>query len=338
MRVLAVEHPSFLLHKSRGMHPERPDRLVAAREGLQLAPVEIVEAAAEPAGIELLETLHTADYINAIEGFCASGGGDLDPDTYAVEASWEAAIRSAGAGPVAVERLSAGHADAAFCLVRPPGHHALANRAMGFCIFNNIALTARYLADQGNRVAIVDWDVHHGNGTQDLFISDGRILYISLHQFPYYPGGGWLDETGYGPGAGRNINIPVPGGTTGEVYREAFRRIVLPVTRQFGPDWLLVSSGYDGHRDDPLADVMLVEADYAYMANSLIGLVPPGRTIVFLEGGYELAAIRDSVRATFSGLAGEIDITAPSHGDSEPAAWRAVELAEKAVGEFWEVR
>lgn len=338
MRVLAVEHPSFMLHQQRLWHPERPDRLIAAREGLELAPVEIVEATAEPVDQQLLAALHTPEYIAAIEGFCAAGGGDLDADTYAVAESWEAAIRSAGAGPVAVERLQNGAADAAFCLVRPPGHHALSNRAMGFCIFNNAALTARFLADQGQKVAIVDWDVHHGNGTQELFVTDGRVLYISLHQFPYYPGGGWLDETGYGPGAGRNLNIPVPGGTNGDVYREAFRRVVLPVTRQFAPDWLLVSSGYDAHRDDPLADVMLIESDYAYMANSLVEIVPAGRTVVFLEGGYDVNAIRASVSATFSGLAGVIDPGAAPHADSEPAAWRSLELAEKAAGEFWEVR
>jgi len=209
---------------------------------------------------------------------------------------------------------------------------------MGFCIFNNIAITARYLASTGQKVAIVDWDVHHGNGTQDTFIADDRVLYISLHQFPFYPGGGWLDELGYGPGAGTTINIPVPAGTTGEVYREAFRRVVLPITRQFAPDWLLVSSGYDAHRDDPLAEVMLVEADYAYMANSLIELVPPSRTIVFLEGGYDLRAIRDSVAATFSGLAGIIDPNAPSHGPSDEAGRRSLELVEKAAAGFWEVR
>jgi acetoin utilization deacetylase AcuC-like enzyme len=338
MRVLAVEHPSFMLHEQRIWHPERPDRLIAARAGLELAPVDIVTAEALPIPADLLETLHTEEYVTAIEGFCAAGGGDLDPDTYAVAGSWEAAIRSAGAGPVAVDRLTEGAAEVAFCLVRPPGHHALANRAMGFCIFNNAALTARQLADRGDKVVIVDWDVHHGNGTQDLFIADGNILYISLHQFPFYPGGGWLDEYGYGPGAGMTVNIPVPAGTMGDVYREAFRRVILPVARQFGPDWLLVSSGYDGHRDDPLAGINLIESDYAYMANSLVGIVPDGRTVVFLEGGYDLNAIQGSVAATFSGFAGDFNMNAPAQGDSEPAAWRSLELVEKGLGDFWKVR
>lgn len=338
MRVLAVEHPSFLLHKQRSWHPERPDRLIAARAGLELAPVEIVGAEARPISPILLETLHTAEYVDAIEGFCASGGGDLDPDTYAVAASWEAAIRSAGAGPIAVDLLNEGAADVGFCLVRPPGHHALANRAMGFCIFNNAALTARYLADRGAKVMILDWDVHHGNGTQDLFIAERNILYISLHQFPFYPGGGWLDEYGYGPGAGMTVNVPVPAGTKGDVYREAFRRVVLPIARQFEPDWLLISSGYDGHRDDPLAEIELIESDYAYMANALVGLVPSGRTIVFLEGGYDLDAIRDSVAATFAGFAGVIDPNEAPSGESEPAAWRSLELVERGLADFWKVR
>ena len=338
MRVLAIGHPSFMLHQQRNWHPERPDRLIAARAGLDLSPVDIVDVEAPAVDFDLLESLHTVDYVKAIEGFCAAGGGDLDPDTYVVEESWEAATRSAGAGPAAVDRLSQGEADAAFCLVRPPGHHALSNQAMGFCIFNNLALTAKYLADAGQKVAIVDWDVHHGNGTQELFIDDGNVLYISLHQFPFYPGSGWLDELGYGPGAGMTVNIPVPAGTMGDVYREAFRRVVLPVARQFGPDWLLISSGYDAHRDDPLAEVMLIESDYAYMANSLVGLVPDGRTIVFLEGGYELNAIQNSVAATFSGFAGVIDPNAPPLGESEIAAWRSLELVERGVAEFWKVR
>ncbi len=337
MRVLAVGHPSFSMHRSPNWHPERPDRLTAAHEGLEQAPVEMIDAQATPIDAGLLESVHSSEYVSAIHGFCSSGGGDLDPDTYAVPDTWEAAIRSAGAGPVAVTQLESGMAEAAFCIVRPPGHHALTNRAMGFCIFNNIALTARFLADAGHRVAIVDWDVHHGNGTQDMFISDGRVLYLSLHQFPFYPGTGWLDELGYGPGAGTNINIPLPAGAFGDVFREAFRRIVLPVARQFGPDWLLISAGYDAHLSDPLAEMKLIEADYAYMANSLVELVPQGRTVAFLEGGYDLDAIRNSVAATFAGFAGVIDPGAGPHGESDPAAWRSLELAERAVREFWEV-
>jgi acetoin utilization deacetylase AcuC-like enzyme len=338
MRVLAVVHPSFQLHRGNNWHPERPDRFLAAQEGLSLAPVETIELVSPKVQFEVLEGVHTETYIGAIEQFCAAGGGDLDPDTYAVPETWEAALRAAGAGPAAVSAMERGAAEAAFCIVRPPGHHALENRAMGFCIFNNIAVTARYLTGRGERVAIVDWDVHHGNGTQDMFVADGSILYVSLHQFPFYPGSGWLEEVGYGPGAGRTVNIALPARSAGDVYREAFRRVVLPVVRQFAPGWLLVSAGYDAHRDDELADMRLVESDYAYMANALSGIVDEGRTILFLEGGYDLRAIRDSVTATFAGLAGEIDPSSMESGTSDTPAWRSLELLERTVAEYWEVR
>ena len=204
--------------------------------------------------------------MRAIEQFCAKGGGNLDPDTYASEASWVAALHAAGAGPQAVDALRSGSADLAFLAVRPPGHHAIANQAMGFCLFNNVAVTAKMLTENGERVAIVDWDIHHGNGTQDLFVSDPNVLYLSIHQFPFYPGGGWLDEVGTGPGAGFTINIPVPGNTAGDVYEAAFDRVFIPALRQFKPDWILVSAGYDAHADDPLADGELVHGDYAMMA------------------------------------------------------------------------
>jgi acetoin utilization deacetylase AcuC-like enzyme len=246
----------------------------------------------------------------------------LDADTYAVTESWEAAIRAAGAGTAAAAALEEGHGEEAFLAVRPPGHHATSTRAMGFCLFNNVAVTAASLTAAGSRVAIVDWDVHHGNGTQDTFFRDGSVLYVSIHEFPFYPGTGWVDELGAGPGSGTTINIPLPAGTAGDVYRAAMAEVAVPALETFGPDWLLVSAGYDAHAADPLADIRLEAADYAAMATALRATVPSGRTVYFLEGGYDLDAVEASVEATLS-------LAAPEQGSgtSPAGAWRALELA-----------
>jgi acetoin utilization deacetylase AcuC-like enzyme len=269
--------------------------------------LDIVPLVAPEATVDMLAAVHDPGYIERIERFCRAGGGDLDPDTFAVAESWEAALHSAGAGPAAAQALLRGEADTAFIATRPPGHHAVCDQAMGFCLFNNIAITAMELLERGDRVAVVDWDVHHGNGTQDTFYADPRLLYISLHEFPAYPGTGWVAEDGEGPGAGFTVNLPMPSGTEGGAYRNAFRRVVLPVLRQFQPDWILVSNGYDAHAADPLAGIRLVEDDYFAMSAALRAVVPTNRVIFFLEGGYDLPAMRDSAAATLQGLASSVD-------------------------------
>lgn len=228
----------------------------------------------------------------------------LDPDTGVVPASWEAALRAAGAGIDATERLMAGDGDAAFLSVRPPGHHAERNRAMGFCLFNNIAVTAVTLADHGERVAIVDWDVHHGNATQQMFYRDPRVLYVSTHQFPAYPGTGWHDEVGEKEGVGTNWNFPMLPGAGGDLFRLVTDHTV-NLFERFRPTWLLVSAGYDAHTNDPLAALDLTAEDYGAIASRLVPLVPAGRTIFFLEGGYDLEALETSIRATLEGASGK---------------------------------
>ena len=278
----------------------------------------------------MLEAVHPASYIDAIEKFCAAGGGPLDADTVASEASWDAAIRAAGAGPAAVAALADGTDTTAFLAVRPPGHHALAAQAMGFCLFNNVVVTAYALAAGGQRVAIVDWDVHHGNGTQALVWDRPDILYVSAHQYPFYPMTGTADERGGGKAEGTVINVPFPAGTAGDAYRRMTERVLLPALGRFDPDWILVSAGFDAHEDDPLADLRLRAPDYGQMAASLRTVLPPTRIVTFLEGGYNLTAITESVAQALRGYAGRHDT---SQGDaiSPPAAFEMIERVEETV-------
>jgi acetoin utilization deacetylase AcuC-like enzyme len=306
MPVLFVSHPDSLGHDVAD-HPERPARLAAVDQGVALAGLdgELRWVAARRATEAEIERVHDADYVAALERFCRAGGGWLDNDTAAVPASWDAALRAAGAGLEAIDRLDAGEAGAAFCAVRPPGHHALAARAMGFCLFNNVAVTAAALAARGQRVLLVDYDAHHGNGTQDTFYDDPRVAYVSLHQYPLYPGTGAVLETGEGDGRGATVNVPLPPGATGDVYRAALDDVVAPLAEDFRPDWLLISAGFDAHRRDPLTDLALSSGDYAEITAGLTELVPAGRRLAFLEGGYDLEALRDSAAATLAALAGQ---------------------------------
>lgn len=336
VRVALFTHDISLDHDTGRGHPERPARIGAVLDGIRRSNAEIVDVESPVANRATLELIHDKRYIDSIERFCRSGGGALDPDTVARPASWEAALRSAGAGPAAVDALLRGGADVGYIVMRPPGHHALPARAMGFCLFNNIAITARHLTERGDRVAIVDWDVHHGNGTQDIFYRDPEVLYVSMHEYPAYPGSGWHSEWGDGPGSGATVNVPWPTGTSGIAYRWAFERLVVPVLQRFEPDWILVSSGYDAHDSDPLAGIRLVETDYRYMASRIAHVAPTGRTILFLEGGYDLAALSGSARATIEGLAepsDAVDAMAPRHG----AARVIIDDLEAAASRQWDL-
>ncbi len=310
---VALDH-----HITPSWHPERPGRLDAALAGLPAAGLLDAVEFHEPrlATVEELALVHDPGYVTAIERFCDAGGGDLDPDTVAAPGSWMTARRAAGAVLDAVESLSDGRCDVAFAAGRPPGHHALADRAMGFCLFNNVAVAAAMLAERGQRVAIVDWDVHHGNGTQDIFYDDPRVLYVSTHESPLYPGTGRADETGGATAPRSNLNLPFPAGTRGDVYRRAFDEVVAPIVAGHQPDWLLISAGFDGHRLDPMAGLELTSADFADLAVRLQALVPPRRTVLVLEGGYDFDALAMSTGAVLAALIGERHRPeAPSSGE-----------------------
>jgi acetoin utilization deacetylase AcuC-like enzyme len=294
-------------HITPSWHPERPGRLDAALAGIPAAGLDDAVRWQEPrlALPAELELVHDQTYIMGVERFCEQGGGDLDPDTFAAPGSWVTARRTAGAVLDAVDALRDGSCDVAFAAGRPPGHHAVADRAMGFCLFNNVSVAAAQLAAKGEKVAIVDWDVHHGNGTQDIFYDDPNVFYASTHETPLYPGTGRAEEMG-GPSASRsNLNLPFPAGTRGDVYRRAVDEVIAPIISDFAPDWLFISAGFDGHRNDPLAGLELTSADYADLAVRLQQLVPKQRTVVVLEGGYDFDALSTSTGATLAAMIGE---------------------------------
>ena len=307
MTVLIVVGPvEGEAHLRRG-HPERPGRIAAAMDGVADLHLDgdLLLVPARPAPMDQLLRVHSADYLDELERFCATGGGSLDPDTYATTESWDIALESAGAGLVAIEMLGERGDGTGFVVARPPGHHALADRSMGFCLINNVAVAGAALVAAGERVLIVDWDVHHGNGTQALFWDDPEVLYVSTHQWPCYPGTGRASDVGGPSAAGSTVNVPLPPGATGDVVRQAFDQLVTPVVDRFAPSWVLVSAGFDAHRADPLADLALSAGDFAGLAGVVADYAPAaGRTMLFLEGGYDLTAIRSSVTATLGALVG----------------------------------
>ena len=306
---LYVHHPSSYDHDT-GAHPENASRLRAIEAELEADGWLGLDRREAPAATRAqLLRVHSLDHLRAIEGLCVKGGGMLDVDTVASQWSWEAALHAAGGAAWAAEALLDGEDRFAVCALRPPGHHAERARAMGFCLLNNVAVAAAHAIEAcgARRVLVLDWDVHHGNGTEEVFAASPAVLYASIHQWPLYPGTGAADYEGEADGAGFTFNMPVPPGSGNEVFTALVEHVVAPVARAYQPALVAVSAGFDAHRDDPLADCVVDEAGYASMA-ATVGLLAADLSapvLVCLEGGYALAALARSVRATVEGLAGD---------------------------------
>ena len=306
-----VYHRTFLEHDLRG-HPENKERLNAIISVLDQHKVRdrLVPITPVPINQPRLENVHDARYVEQVQRLATRGGGNLDMDTYVSPGSFDAARMAAGGLVEATRAVLDGETQNAFALVRPPGHHALRHRGMGFCLFNNVAIAARYALSERrlDRVAIIDFDVHHGNGTQEEFESDPEVLYVSTHQYPYYPGTGNWDETGLAAGTRHIVNVPLAGAVGDNGFVRIMNEIVIPVTRRFKPQLVLVSAGYDAHWDDPLASMRLSVTGYAGIARVLKELaeeVCEGRLVFTLEGGYHLQALAYSVLNTFGVLLGD---------------------------------
>jgi acetoin utilization deacetylase AcuC-like enzyme len=326
--------PASERHVNHMAGVESPERFPAALAGVEeagRAGVKVEHRPCEPAPRSALEAVHAPTYLDQLEELAASGGGYVDFDTALNADSWEATTLASGAAIGAVESALSG--TAAFAIVRPPGHHAGRGYGMGFCLLNNAAVAAEHARSSGvERVAILDWDVHHGNGTQDIFYATGGVLYLSVHQSPFYPGTGDAREVGEGRGRGFTANVPLPGRSGEDVYAEAFAGFFVPILREYRPELLLVSAGYDTHAADLLGGMRLKSASFGRFAAELaalaaeVGAAPP---VFLLEGGYNLNALTESVAATIRGV-GE-----------EPPAWeysggvRPVEAARKALAPFW---
>lgn len=298
-----VYHPDYLKHDMGVGHPESPERLRAIVSRLEASGVLDRLVRIEPVMVsdEWVTQVHAPAYLKKLKTQTPSSGRvSLDPDTSISPGSLPAAYLAAGGALAAADAIMAGKVENAFCAVRPPGHHAERDRAMGFCLFNNVAIAARYLQHRHGveRVLIVDWDVHHGNGTQHAFYADPSVLFFSTHQFPYYPGTGRATERGEGKGEGSTINVPMSAGQGDEEYRDVFERVLVPAANEFKPDFVLISAGFDAHRDDPLAGMGLTEDGYATLSSIVAGIAhlhSHGRILSCLEGGYNLHALSVSV-------------------------------------------
>jgi len=296
-----IHHPQYLKHDTEP-HPENPGRLKAIQKKIEPSKIYPHLIFPEPryATDEELSINHDPGHIDHVRNSCRDGVKNLDGDTVICPESWDAALLSVGAGLTAIDQIIMGHLDNAFTAVRPPGHHAEKDRAMGFCLFNNVALAARYAikTHQLNRVFIFDWDVHHGNGTQHSFYSDPSVYYSSIHQYPFYPGTGSENETGTRDGLGSTLNFPLNAFTGDSVYLDTIKNKLIPEIQSFRPDLIIISAGFDAHKDDPLAQMEVSSACYGEMTSLILKAakeVCEGRLLSMLEGGYNQAALADSV-------------------------------------------
>jgi acetoin utilization deacetylase AcuC-like enzyme len=343
---LYFSHPDSLEHDPRVHspgHPDTPERLFALEAALAERDWLGWERREAPAADESqLELVHSAGHVRSIAALCAAGGGAIDADTFVGESSYRAALHAAGAAAAMTSSLLAGEAPVGFCGVRPSGHHAERDRAMGFCLFNNVAVGAAVaIAEMGlRRVFVLDWDVHHGNGTAEIFRRRADVLFASVHQMPLYPGSGPLEDAGSGPGEGYTINLPVAPGSQEPLWMGLLEQVVAPAVRAFAPELVLVSAGFDAHADDPLADCLLQTGSFVRMAASVRDLaraagIPLG---LVLEGGYNSRVLAECVCATLPILAGaSAEPTPDAAAARAPSQDERSQIARAAaqVGRYW---
>lgn len=325
-----VIDPRFRAHETGSHHPESPERLEVLEDLLGSAAfADWPRIAARKASEEELRLVHAPAHLSVVAQSEGRAYTQFDGDTSASAGSFEAACLAAGAAIDLADAVVDGELASGFAALRPPGHHAERDHPMGFCLFNNVAIVAQHLRRVRGlaRVLILDWDVHHGNGTQHSFYDDPNVLYVSLHQYPFYPGTGAATETGSGAGQGATVNVAMPAGCVGADYEAAFREVVLPAARRFDPDFVLISAGFDAHRADPLASMNLETPAYASMTDAMVALADDcagGRIAMLLEGGYNLPALRDSVEAVLARLANP---EAPQLDSAELGPWGLETLA-----------
>jgi len=299
-----VFHPDYLKHLTGKDHPEKPERLKAIMSGLEKSGLleKLAKIEASHSALEWVEKVHDKEYVDFVKKVCQEGPRLLDADTVVSEESFNIALKAVSGVLAACDAVMKKKVDSAFCAVRPPGHHAEKDKAMGFCLFNNVAVAARYLQKfyKLKKILIVDWDVHHGNGTQNIFYPDPTVYYFSVHQSPFYPGSGSEEEEGKGEGKGYTLNIPMAPGSGDTEYIEMFENIFYPEAKRFKPDFILISAGFDGHKDDQLAQINLTEKGYQKMTEVVMQLAEDscqGRVVSVLEGGYNLKSLSSSVKA-----------------------------------------
>ena len=343
-KTIVVKDQRYLNHITGDYHPESPQRLERIYRMLKDTELagRFIEVPPRAATKEELALNHSRDYIERIEQTAGKSHTMLDPDTHASAGSWEAAVFAAGGVLSALDLLTEGRADNGFALVRPPGHHAEASRAMGFCLFNNIAIGAHYLIKQYKleRILIVDWDLHHGNGTQKSFYTSPEVLYCSTHQYPYYPGTGSIEEIGDGNGRGYTLNIPLRGGQGDVDYIKLFQEIIIPVADEYKPQFILISAGYDPYHRDPLGAMQVTPEGFSALTALLMdcaGRHCNGRILAVLEGGYHLDGITESVKKTLLTFIDDHGAIQHHAGIEKPLLETAtvIKMVKRAHSEFW---